>query len=290
VLGLLKSRWTPHRALSVLGGMLLLVSFATSAHAENTSIDATDAVILAPPAAVRLTFDAPPDIAATRVSVYTTTHDPVAIGPLHATSDPLTLTADLPPLDAGIYTVLWQSTTPGGPDHALSGAYAFQYDAAQTSPQVLAQPQPRFALPTIDRVIPRWLVYTAILTCIGSLLLRLVVWSPVLRAGSAASPVWARTVERRLSQVTLAAMLLFVPSSLLQAAWESANAARHPLFVEGFNAGQFISFLTSAGPGTLWSIRLALIALACASFAAVLVPSRKLRGHTGHLMVASLGL
>jgi putative copper export protein len=274
----------------MLGGVLLLASFASSALAESVSIDSTQAVLAAPPAAVRLTFDSPPDIAATELSVFTTTHDQVDVGPLHSTGDPLTLAADLPALEDGIYTVIWQSTTPAGPNHALSGAYAFQYDAAQASPPVLVQPQPRFALPSVDRVIPRWLVYTAILTCIGSLLLRLMVWSPILRDFSGASPAWARSVEHRLTQVTVAAMLLFVPSSLLQAAWDSANAAKHPLFAEGFNLVQFSSYLMSPGAGSLWSLRLLLIAAACASFAMVLVPWRRLRRYSPRLMVASLSL
>jgi putative copper export protein/methionine-rich copper-binding protein CopC len=274
----------------MLGGVLLLVSFANAAHAESVSINSTQPVMAAPPAAVRLTFDTPPDIAATQLSVFTTTHDRVDVGPLHSTGDPLTLAAELPPLEGGIYTVVWQSTTPGGPAHALSGAYAFQYDAVQASPPVLAQPQPRFALPTIDRVIPRWLVYTAILTCIGSLLLRLMVWSPVLREFGRTSPAWTRSVERRLSQVTIAAMLLFVPSSLLQAAWDAANAAKHPLFSEGFNVGQFASYLSSPGAGTLWSLRLVLIGMACVSFGAAFVPWRKLRAYARPLTLASLSL
>ena len=46
------------------------------------------------------------------------------------------------------------------------------------SPQPLP---PQFALAPLQRVIPSWMVYTAVLTAIGSLLLRALVWSPVLR-------------------------------------------------------------------------------------------------------------
>src|SRR5262249_33905475 len=80
------------------------------------------------------------------------------------------------------------------------------------------------------------------------------------------------TVERRLTRVTTAAMLLFMPASLLQAAWDAGAASKHPLFTDGLNLAAFGAYLITPGAGTLWSIRLALIAVASACLALAVLP------------------
>ena len=274
------------------GGMLLLLAFTGSAHAETISADPSNVMVVSAPRSLRLTFDAPADPDQTTVSVFTTNHEPVAVGPLRSSGDPLALLLDIPALTPGVYTVIWHS----GSSSDASGSFAFVSDPSQQSPRVVVQPQPQFALVPLDRVIPRWMVYTAVLTAIGSLALRLLVWSPVLRhfAGSPqTSATWRATVERRLTWVTAGALALWVPSTLAQIAWEAANAGKRP-FAAGFDPAVFGSYLMAPGAGSLWTIRLGLMAAACLGFvAAVLVQRRSARHHStyGHrLLLATLGL
>jgi copper transport protein len=105
----------------------------------------------------------------------------------------------------------------------------------------------------------------------------------------------ARTASFSAKSATRTAMLLIIPASLLQAAWEGANAAKHPLFTEGFNPSAFATYLTSPGAGTIWSIRLVLIALATISFVAAVLPLRgrlrTMRNRVGGgLLTASLAM
>lgn len=250
------------------GGVLLLLTFTTSAHAQLVSADPSNVVVTSTPRSLRLTFDAPTDPEETRVSVFTTTHEPVAVGPLRSSGDPLSLVVDLPELTPGVYTAIWQSGSASNPRPAASGSFAFLYDPSQASPQVMVQPQPQFALAPLQRVIPAWMVYTAVLTAIGSLLLRALVWSPVLRefaTSPQASATWRATVERRLTWITAGALLLWVPSTL-----------------------------AAPGAGSTWTVRLALIAAACLSYvAAVLVQrgaARQRSTYAGRLALVTLGL
>src|SRR5947209_3949345 len=276
------------------GGVLLLFTFTTSAHAQLVSADPSNVVVTSTPRSLRLTFDAPTNPEQTSVNVFTTSHEPVGVGPLRSSGDPLSLVVELPELTPGVYTVIWQSGS--NPTPAASGSFAFLYDPSQASPQVMVQPQPQFALATLDRVIPRWVVYTAVLTAIGSLLLRLLVWSPVLRAFATspqASSTWRATVERRLTWITAGALLLRVPSTLAQVAWEAANASKRQ-FAAGFDPAVFGSYLTAPGAGSMWTIRLALMAAACLSYvAAVLVQrgaARQRSAYASRLVLVTLGL
>jgi copper transport protein len=274
------------------GGMLLLLAFAGSAHAEVVSADPANALVTSSPRSLRLTFDAPADAEHTAVSVFTSNHEPVAVGPLRSSGDPRSLLLDLPALAPGVYTVVWRAGSPSTPTAATSGAYAFVYDPSQQSPQVVVQPQPQFALAPLERVIPRWLVYTAVLTALGSLALRVLVWSPVLREFAGlpqSSATWRATVERRLTWIAAGALLLWVPSTLAQIASEAATASKRP-FAAGFDPAVLVSYLTAPGAGWLWTIRLGLITAACVAFVLAVLAQRNRSALGNWLVLATLGL
>src|SRR5947209_10954892 len=142
-----------HAAAAVL--LWLAMTFTGSAHAETLALETSKEVVTSASVnqTVRLTFDAPATPDQTTVSLFTTAHESVPVGPLRSSGDPTSLLLDLPNLTPGVYSLIWQSAT------ASSGSLAFVYDPAQQSPQIVVQPQPQFTLPPLDRVIPRWLVY-----------------------------------------------------------------------------------------------------------------------------------
>lgn len=279
-----------HAAAAVL--LWLAMTFTGSAHAETLALETSKEVVTSASVnqTVRLTFDAPATPDQTTVSLFTTAHESVPVGPLRSSGDPTSLLLDLPNLTPGVYSLIWQSAT------ASSGSLAFVYDPAQQSPQIVVQPQPQFTLPPLDRVIPRWLVYTAVLAGLGSLALRLMVWSPVLRelgSSAQAEDTWRLRVERRLSWLTTGALLLWVPSTLAQVAWEAASASKRA-FADGFQPGLLGSYLTASAAGPLWTVRLVLMAGACLSYlAAVAVqrgPARRRATYSRGLLWTTLGL
>src|ERR1051326_5295884 len=75
----------------VLAGCLLLMLFSGTVQAEGISVQASDKVVAASPENVRITFDAPPDLSTTHLDVFTVNHEPVEVGPLRTTADPLTI-------------------------------------------------------------------------------------------------------------------------------------------------------------------------------------------------------
>src|SRR3569833_437635 len=64
------------------------------------------------------------------------------------------LSADLPQLPRGVYTVVWTATSTELGQR--SGAFAFQVNGFEASPSLRQQPQPQFTLSGLDRAIPRW--------------------------------------------------------------------------------------------------------------------------------------
>ncbi len=104
---------------------LALAAWSTSArHNRLThSLPAADTT-LASPAEIRLSFSERPEPRLSAISLLASDSSRVALGPVRATSDPLTISAAVPaPLAAGRYAVAWRTTSTDG--HAVRGRFVF---------------------------------------------------------------------------------------------------------------------------------------------------------------------
>jgi len=210
---------------------------------------------------LRLTFSAVSDPAHSTITVYTMQHQPLDTGtPTLASDDRTALLVPLPHMPAGIYTVVWATTTmQEGQEHdTASGSFAFAVNAAPDAPDtsaIIQQPQPHFTLAPFERALPKWLAFVGIMALVGALSLRVLVWLPALTArvdsGNAdADADAASSVDRRLLLFAAGALVLFIPATLTQFVWEVANASKHG-FLASLDAGVLRSYLASPGSGTL---------------------------------------
>jgi putative copper export protein/methionine-rich copper-binding protein CopC len=241
----------------------LLIGVPTAA-AETVSVEPpSNAVLDTSPRQVVLRFDMPVEPADTQLAVLTSGNEPVSVGQSRsAPDDRSALIADLPSLKPGVYTVVGRTARAGAEQAAV--ASAFVVNAGQNSPILVTQPQPMFSLSPLDRAIPRWLAYVTMMISVGALALRFLVWAPSLRRSTADGQRLQRLavrVDRRLTWLATAALVLFVPSTFVQFAWEAGNAARRPL-ANSFDPGLLAGFLATPGTGTLWSVRLAVSVMA----------------------------
>src|SRR5579871_1656299 len=231
-------------SLSLLLSMAALVGLGASAvHAQSTLdarsvglVPAGNSVLAESPTQVRLTAPAALDPAASALRVYTSAHEEVSIGgarDAHA-ADTSVLIAGLPHLEPGLYTIVWRATDQAS--HAVAtGASTFMVDPRGASPHLVAQPQPQFNLPTLDRVVPRWPSFVGVMTVVGTLALRWLVWRPALGSGAA-------VLERRLVTTVGVAAVVFLLASSVEFANQAAALA--------------------PTARTMWTIRLSLSALA----------------------------
>jgi putative copper export protein/methionine-rich copper-binding protein CopC len=254
------------RLLALVSGFFLAFCWALPAFAKADLVrvePAGNAVLASVPQQVTLTFSAAPDPHHSAVTVYGTDHKRIDDGNLRlAASDPNVLQVDLPSVPKGIYTVVWSSTA-AADGTSSSGSFAFSVDPTQSSPNVLQQPQPAFALQTLDRAIPKWLGFLGIMTFVGALALRFLVWSPVVGRvlGSGVGDIsLTRAADRRLL-ILAGAIVFFIPATIAQLASDVGSATKHP-FAASFDVGLIGTYLGASGSGTLWAVRLALTALA----------------------------
>ena len=176
----------------------------------------------------------------------------VAAGPLVPT-DGAAFAMNLPHLARGPYLVGWSA---GG----RSGSFAFDVAGAGRSPSlvVTAEPPPTLA-PLADNVV-EWVPLVAVMVFVGALALRFLVSAPAARR-SKVSVLLDRS-DRRLVRIAAVAVVVFVPTTVLQMAYDDGSFAFGALW-QSFGAD---------GDGYVEVARLALTAVA-----AVLVVSQVFR-------------
>jgi copper transport protein len=270
--------------LSFIGGALFALVLAAPVAASADLIGTTpsgNGILSGGPTEIRLRFSARPDATRSAVAVFTTAHQRVDDGAFRVPADdPTALVVGVRTPAKGVFTVVWSTTalddgTPAG------GSFAFAVDPAQSTPAVVRQPRPRFALPPLARVVPKWLGFVGIMTLVGALGLRFLVWSNLLRRGGtngSADHSIARAVDRRLALLAGAALVVFIPATLASLVWDVANAAKRP-FTASLAVGPIRAFLGTHGAGNLWAVRLLLTAILATAVLptalAALRPSRR---------------
>ena len=183
------------RSLAAACLALLAIAHAPGpahAHADLVSADPVPngSVVESPPR-LRLTFSEAVDPATVSIVVLDTQQQPVAgVGPGEVSGDGLTVTAGLPELEPGVFTVSYQvvSRIDG---HANAGIYAFLLDPTGSGAPPADSAVERS--PSVDAftVAARWLTLASLLVALGGIGLWRASGHEVLRArGLDPAPPW----------------------------------------------------------------------------------------------------
>ena len=250
-------------------------------HAELvTSSPLPNASLVEGPDRVRVTFSEPIDSATSSVELLDPQLRPTdGIGPPTFDDEGTTVTVNLPPLDAGIYTVSYQvvSTVDG---HATRGLFAFVVDptgaeAPPTSPPVSSSP-------SVDgwAIAARWLALMAALVGLGSLTTWWQAGRPALESAAPRAdrrPPW-RVVA--LSGVgVVSALILYLALAARPLAPLDGSTTRVP-----FDPG----ILFGSTPFSV-AMRVAIIAALVATVIAIVAAARARRGDQ-RLLAAVVGV
>ena len=174
-----------------------------------------------PPAAVRLQFSEPVEVAFGAVRVFDVDGKRVDSGKL-STADggrDVLVRAGLP---GGTYTVAWRVVSTDG--HAIHGAFQFYVGAPSTISAV-----PIEADTGAGRVVGwgygvvRFTWYAAFLALVGLVVVRRSVWTPAVRAAGLADSDAAARFGRRFGRVLPAAWLVLLSAWLLRLVFQTAS-------------------------------------------------------------------
>ena len=120
----------PIRGAAVAVFLLVLAAVPAFAHAELEESDPQDGAIITTPYTLTASFSEEFDPQRSFIRVENVSGDVVAEGEQDV-NEPLVMTADLPTLPPGEYTVRWQTTTPD--DNGVErGTFTFDVAAAPT--------------------------------------------------------------------------------------------------------------------------------------------------------------
>jgi len=238
-------------ALAALFGLVGTVS----AHAVLERADpAQGSALNAAPQKVILGFDESVDPTFSKIGLYDREGKLLPTGPVVPTpEDPAEISATLPKLSAGIYTVIWQVVSADG--HVVKGAYPF---AVGQSPagglNVNLGPAQRTPAPPPLAVLLHWLQYAAALLAVGAAAFGLLVL-PVLAPGEPRRLLAARAKAiAAVSALALAAAYLFTLPE------HAAQVAGVPLW-RAFSPALLGKVAASGNWGHTWSAGLALAVL-----------------------------
>ena len=173
--------------------LLPLPATPVAAHAELvSSTPAANASLVEAPEEIVLTFTEPIDPATAVLRVLGPEgRDLADVGAAVVDADATELTATLPALAPGTYTVSYQvvSAVDG---HATAGIYAFLVDPTGTEAPPAAGPQSSSPSVDLSTVVARWIALAAVLVALGALVMWWNAARPVLAASAAADvrPPW----------------------------------------------------------------------------------------------------
>jgi copper transport protein len=246
------------RCRAVAGAIAAAALFATPGvafgHAELTSaIPTPNGAVATVPEAVELRFSETIDASTAGLDLLDSQGRMVeGVGPVTVAADELGLTASLPDLDAGVYTVSYRvvSSVDG---HATEGVYAFLVDPTGAAPP--PTDSARSSSPSVDglTIAARSVALAALLVALGSMLLWAVSARPPLEElGLNASPPW------RLVGWTALLAAAGVAAYLLLAARPIAGAATSvPLDIAAafgwtpFAVAMRVTFVACLGAGAV---------------------------------------
>ena len=226
-----------------------------------------------PPAAIRLTFSEPVEVAFGAVRVFDVDGNRVDDGSIRRADGnrQVVLPVDL---EDGTYTVTWRVTSEDG--HPVRGGFGFFVGAPSTISAV-AVPQDEGPGPvvTIGYGIARFLWLGALIGVLGMVAMRRWVWTPAVRAVGMGDSAAAQGFRRRFRTVLPAAWVVLVVAGLAVLVFQSAT-------VSGLSLGEaarpaVLGELLDTAFGRLWIVQMTLAAvLAAPAFA--LVARRRVLG------------
>ncbi|MFZ4721067.1 MAG: copper resistance CopC/CopD family protein [Ilumatobacteraceae bacterium] len=114
-------------AAAVLG---LWVAPASAHAALERSVPSANSVVEQSPPAIVLDYDEDIEAPLASIGVFDADRKPVEVGAPAAGDDSTIVTASLPPLDDGLYAVVWRVTSADG--HVIDGAFSFQVGTGST--------------------------------------------------------------------------------------------------------------------------------------------------------------
>src|SRR5258708_5978237 len=194
---------------------------------------------------VRLWFSETPEPSFSQVALFNRAGTQIdGVGALPADpADARLLTASLPPLAHGVYTVIWRALS-SVDGHVTTGGFAFAIGREQAptgglKPVSLTSGS---ASPAPASVLGRWLTYIALALLTGGFAFVPLVLQPAL-AKNASTPLGFR--ESVLSTLLIAGWLLLLIATLESALWQSVSAG-----------GDVLTLLLNTRYGVLFWLRL----------------------------------
>jgi copper transport protein len=272
---------------AVLGlsiGVAAVGSTAVSAHANLVrSEPEANAVLDSPPTQVRLWFSEVPEAGFSKLQLFDKTGVELAdVGAVHgdATDDKL-LTASLPALSKGIYTIVWRTTSQID-GHVTSGGFAFVYGRNQVPAGGLKLTVPGTLSiasgPTLPSVATRWVGYLAMALLMGGFAFAPLVWRPAIRSVYplyTATPPTRGAVERMaiespflsmgdsLYRLLVITWIVLLTTTIASAFVEAATASGGDPLANGALA----RLLDTTRYGAIFRLRIALMAVLGLTFA-----------------------
>ncbi len=270
----MQCRRTIGQAISLLAVVMTLAIAAqpASAHANlMRSEPAANAILDSAPSQIKLWFSETPELSFTRVQVYDQNAQKIeGIGPLQADlSDDKVLSAALPALSQGVFTVAWKAVSQGD-GHVTAGSFAFVVGKDSLPAEGIHATLPGDVVaatsdPTPISVAVRWLSYLSLAMLIGGFAFAPLVFQPVLAsvgrlqknngapAGDVLPPGRSFSGDSGLLLALFLAWLLSV-CALVAGIILQADAV-------GGNVGTIGTLLTDPHFGLLFWLRMAMLAL-----------------------------
>jgi copper transport protein len=176
------------------------------------------------PAAVRLDFSEPVEVAFGAVRVFDVDGTAVDGGPVRRAQGNRQVSVALPRLNDGTYTVTWRAVSDDG--HPVSGGFQF-YVGAPSS--ISAVPVGQLAkAPTTTTWgfgVLRFTWFLALFALIGTVAVRRWVWTPAVRTGGLSSSAAAQRFRRRFSVVLPVALAVLLIAGLVALVFQAATVS-----------------------------------------------------------------
>ena len=243
----------------VLSALLVLLVFGTaSAHAKLIKASPSpNSVLAAAPTQLQLWFDEPLDLAFSDVQVTNERQQRVDQGKLQTDpTDAKSIIVPLKPIGDGTYTVVWKVLS-AADGHITRGVYAF--GVGNATGQISAPVDTNISAPSelsVWSAMARWVALLALLALVGAFIFRAFLLERSLDAVNADAAARAIAVTRWRQLVLVAFALFFIGNFadlILQV----------NLVADQFSFDALLGVLINSRYGTMWLLRVGLIA-ACA--------------------------
>lgn len=241
--------------VALLCCLAVLRASPASAHAVLLRAEPSpQTTVESPPAAIRLTFSEPVEVAFGAIRVFDVDGNRVDAGSIRRADGNRQVVLPVT-LRNGTYTVTWRVTSEDG--HPVRGGFGFFVGAPSTISAV-AVPVDEGSGPevTIGYGIARFLWFGALIAVLGMVAVRRWVWTPAVRAAGLADSAAAEGFRRRFRTALPAAWIVLLVAGVAALVFQSAT-------VSGLGLGEagrpgVLGELLETAFGRLWVVQMAL--------------------------------